>query len=83
MISNNLTQILGLLILGSLTVTILLLWIFLSDDPSVCATKVCSPLENPNYVVVSISIDFPLNVGEIASVHCTTFDYFCANWECQ
>ena len=32
---------------------------FLSSNPSICSTVAFHPLENPDYVVVSVSMDFP------------------------
>ena len=34
---------------------------FLSSDASICSTMTFPPLGNSDYVVVSVSIDFPIN----------------------
>ena len=38
-----------------------LLDFFLSSDASICSTMTFPPLGNSDYVVVSVSIDFPIN----------------------
>ena len=38
-----------------------LLDLFLSSGASICSTMAFPPLENSDYVVVSVSIDFPIN----------------------
>ena len=39
------------------------------------------PLGNSDYVVVSVSIDFPSNSKRDASFHCIAYDYCCAVWD--
>ena len=40
-----------------------------------------SPLGNSDHVVVSVSIDFPLNPKWDAPFHCIAYDYSCAVWD--
>ena len=56
-----------------------LLDLFISSDTSICSTMVFPPLGNSDHVVVSVSIDFPLNSKQDASFHRIAFDYSCAN----
>ena len=39
-----------------------LLDLFISSDASICSTMAFPPLKNSNYVVASVSIDFPINL---------------------
>ena len=39
------------------------------------------PLENSDQVVVSVSIDFPINSKWDASFHCIAYDYSHADWD--
>ena len=39
------------------------------------------PLENSDYVVVSVTIDFPINSEWYALFHCIPYDYFSADWD--
>ena len=39
------------------------------------------PLGNSDYVVVSVSIDFPINSKQDALFHCIAYDYFGADWD--
>ena len=41
-----------------------LLDLFLSSDTSICSTMAFPPLVNPDHVVVSVSIDFPINAKQ-------------------
>ena len=38
-------------------------------------------LGNSDHIVVSVSMDFPINSKQDASFHCVAYDYSCANWE--
>ena len=62
-------------LLRSLTLTVLLLDIFLSSDTSICSTIVFPTLGNSDHFVVSVSIDFPINSKQDAPFHCTSYDY--------
>ena len=57
-----------------------LLDLFLSSDASICSTKAFPPLGNPDHVVVSVSIDFPLYSQRDALLHCIAYDYSRADW---
>ena len=52
-----------------------LLDLFFSSDASICSTLAFSPLENYDYVIVSVSIDFPSNSKQDAPFHCIVYDY--------
>ena len=56
--------------------------LFIPGDASICSTMAFPPLENSNYVVVSVSIDFLSNSKGDASFHCIAYDYSCADWNC-
>ena len=38
------------------------------------------PLGNSNHVVVSVSIDFPVNSKQNTPFHCVAYDYSRADW---
>ena len=40
-----------------------------------------SPLGNSDHVVVSVSIDFPINSKQDTLFHCKAYDYSCADWD--
>ena len=46
-----------------------------------CSTMVFSPLENSNYVAVSVSIDFLSNLKWDAPFHYIAYGYSCADWD--
>ena len=46
-----------------------LLDLFISSDASICSTMAFPPLGNSNHVVVSVSIDFPINSKQDALFH--------------
>ena len=58
-----------------------LLDLFISSDNSICSIKAFPPLRNPDHVVVSVSIDFPINSKQYALSHCIAYDYSCADWD--
>ena len=60
-------------LLGSLTVT-------LSSDASICSTMAFPPLGNSDHVVVSVSIDFPINSKRDTQFHHVPYDYSHADW---
>ena len=49
--------------------------LFISSDVSICSTMAFSPLGNSDHVVVSVSIDFPINSKQDAPFHCVAYDY--------
>ena len=40
-----------------------------------------APLGNSDHVVVSVSIDFPINSKQDTLFHHMVYDYFCADWD--
>ena len=58
-----------------------LLDLFLTSDASICSTTAFPPLGNSDHVVVSVSIDFPLNSQRDAQFHRIAYDYSCADWD--
>ena len=55
--------------------------LFLSSDASICSTIAFPPLENSDHVVVSVSIDIPINSKQDALFHCIAYDYSLADWD--
>ena len=47
-----------------------LLDLFISSDASICSTIAFPPLGNSDHVVVSVSIDFPINSKQDTKFHC-------------
>ena len=64
-------------LLGSPTVSlkVLLFWIYLFLDTSICSTMGFPPLGNSDHIVVSVSIDFPTNSQRDAPFHRIAYDY--------
>ena len=58
-----------------------LLHLFISSDASICSTMAFPPLGNSDYVVVSVSIDFPTNSQQDAPFHRIAYDYSRADWD--
>ena len=58
-----------------------LLDFFLSSDASICSTMAFPLLGYSNYIVVSVSIDFPSNSQWDALFHHIAYDYSCADWD--
>ena len=58
-----------------------LLDLFLSSDASICSTMTFPPLGNSDHVVVSVSIDFPINSKQDTLFHHIAYDYSCADWD--
>ena len=58
-----------------------LLDLFISSDASICSTMAFPPLGNSDHVVVSVSIDFPINSKRDAPFHRIAYDYSHADWE--
>ena len=58
-----------------------LLDLFLSSDASICSIMAFPPLGNSDHVVVSVSIDFPVNSKQDAPFHRVTYDYSRADWD--
>ena len=55
--------------------------LFIPSDASICSTIAFPPLGNPDYVVVSVSIDFPINSKQDTPFHHVAYDYSCADWD--
>ena len=58
-----------------------LLDLFLSSDASICSTKAFPPLGNSDHVVVSVSIDFPINSKQDTLFHRVAYGYTRADWD--
>ena len=58
-----------------------LLDLYLSSDISICSTMAFTPLGNSDHVVVSVSIDFPINSKQDVLFHCVAYVYSCADWD--
>ena len=57
-----------------------LLDLFISSDTIICSTIAFPPLGNSD-VVVSVSIDFPINSKQDTLFHRVAYDYSCADWD--
>ena len=53
----------------------------LTSDASICSTMPFPPLGNSDYVVISVSIDFPSNSQQDATFHCIAYDCSRADWD--
>ena len=60
------------------TLRVLLFWMFLSSDTSICSIMASPQLRNSDHAVVSVSIGFPLNSNRDSPFRCT--DYSHADW---
>ena len=58
-----------------------LLYFFLSSDASICSTLSFPPLGDSDHVVVSVSIDSPLNSQQHALFIHIAYDYSRADWD--
>ena len=58
-----------------------LLDLFISSDASICSTMAFPSLGNSDHVVVSVSIDFPINSKQDTPFHRVAYDYSHANWD--
>ena len=52
-----------------------LLNLFLSSDANIFSTTAFPPLGNSYHVVISVSLDFPLNSQRNGLFHCIAYDY--------
>ena len=57
-----------------------LLDLFISSDASICSTMAFPPLGNSDHVVVSVSIDFPINSKQDTPFHRVAYGYSRAGW---
>ena len=55
--------------------------LFLSSDASICSTMTFLLLGNSDHVVVSVSIDFPINSKQDTPFHRVAYDYSRADWD--
>ena len=58
-----------------------LLDLFFSSDTSICSTMAFPPLGSSDHVVVSVSIDFPVNSKQDTPFHRMAYDYSHADWD--
>ena len=58
-----------------------LLDLFISSDASICSTMAFPPLGNSDHVVVSVSIDFPINSKQDTPFHRMAYEYSRADWD--
>ena len=54
---------------------------FISSDASICFIMAFPSLGNFDHVVVSVSIDFPINPNQDTLFHPVVYDYFHADWD--
>ena len=54
---------------------------FHSSDASICSIMIFTSLGNSDHVVVSVSIDFPINSKWEVLFHCIAYNYFFADWD--
>ena len=82
-ISNNLTQIVNFptQIPDCDSHSPALLDLFISSDTSIFSTMAFPPLGNSDHIVVSVSIDFPINSKQDTPFHCVAYDYSRADWD--
>ena len=55
--------------------------LFISSDASICSTMAFPPLGNSDHVVVSVSIDYPINSKQDTPFNCVAHNYSCADWD--
>ena len=58
-----------------------LLDLFISSDASICSTMAFPPLGNSDHVVVSVSIDFPINSKQESPFYPMAYDSSRADWD--
>ena len=58
-----------------------LLDFFLSSDTSICSTMTFPPHGNSDHVIVSVSVDLPINLKRDAPFHRIAQDYSRADWD--
>ena len=82
-ISNNLTQLVNFPtpIPDCDSHSPALLDLFLSSDVGICSTMAFPPLGNSDHVVVSVSIDFPVNSKQDTAFHRMAYYYSRADWD--
>ena len=82
-ISNNLTQIVNFptQIPDCDSRSPALLDLFTSSDASIYSTMAFPPLGNSHHVVVSASIDFPMNSKQDPLFHNVAYGHSCFDWD--
>ena len=55
--------------------------LFLSSGASISSTMAFPPLGNSDHVVVTVSIDFPINSKQDALFHHVAYDYSDTDWD--
>ena len=82
-LSNDLTQIVNFptWIPGCDSHSLAVLDLFISSDASISSIMAFPPLGNSDQVVVSVSIDFPVNSKQDTTFHCVAYDYSRADWD--
>ena len=82
-ISNNLTEIVNFptWIPDCDSHSPALLDLFLSSDTGICSTMAFPPLGNSDHVVVSVSIDFPINSKQDTPFNRVAYDYSHPDWD--
>ena len=58
-----------------------LLDLFISSDTSICSTMAFPPLGNSDHVVVTVSVDFPINSKQDTPFHRVAYDYSRTDWD--
>ena len=58
-----------------------LLDLFISSDASICSAMAFPPLGNSDHVIVSVSIDLPINSKQGTPIHRVAYDYSRADWD--
>ena len=79
-ISNDLTQMVNIPT-PTLGYDSLLFWIYFFLLTQVFALQWLSLHWESDNVVVSVSIDFPINLTQDAPFHCIAYDYSCTDWD--
>ena len=82
-ITNEITQIVNFLtrIPDCASHSPAILDLFVSSDASICSTMAFPPLGNSDHVLVSVSIDFPVNSKQDTPFHRMAYDYSRADWD--
>ena len=62
-------------------IVLLFFYLSLSSDDNIWSIMAFHPLGNCDYIVVSVSIDFPFNSQRDASFYRIAYDYSCADWD--
>ena len=55
--------------------------LFISSGTSICSTMAFSPMGKPDHVVISVSIDLPINLKQDAPFHHIVYNFSYADWD--